>query len=45
MPRRFISASPMTSATESSTTCGASCGTADTMFATPAHTDTATVST
>jgi hypothetical protein len=44
-PRRFIIASNETSPTARITTCGARDGTAETMFATPAATDTATVST
>jgi hypothetical protein len=44
-PRRFISATRTTNPSANPTVCGASCGTADTMFATPAATDTATVST
>ena len=44
-PRRFISASRVTRAMFSGTVAGAIRGNADTMFATPAATETATVST
>jgi hypothetical protein len=44
-PRRFTSASSAVSPIEMPTACGVSTGNADTMFATPATTDTATVST
>ena len=44
-PRRFISASTAPAPGDSATACGASDGTAETMLATPAATDTATVST
>ena len=44
-PRRFITASNPTNPTDSPTACGPSDGTAETMLATPAATDTATVST
>ena len=44
-PRRFINANNATSPMDRITTWGASDGTAETMFATPAATDTATVST
>ena len=45
VPRRFMIASSATSDTDSATACGARAGTAETMFATPAATETATVST
>jgi hypothetical protein len=44
-PRRFARVSIVTMPRDSPTACGASTGNADTMFATPAATDTATVST
>jgi hypothetical protein len=45
VPRRFIRARPTTRATAIVTACGARLGTAETMFETPAATETATVST
>lgn len=45
VPRRFINAKNATSPTDRITTWGARDGTAETMLATPAATDTATVST
>ena len=44
-PRRFMTASSATKPTAIGTACGARPGNADTMLATPAATDTATVST
>jgi hypothetical protein len=44
-PRRFIRVSTTTSTTARATLCGASAVTAEVRFATPAETDTATVST
>ena len=44
-PRRFTDVSSTTKASESATACGASAGTALVIAATPATTDTATVST
>ena len=42
-PRRFITAMPAIATIETPTACGASAGTAETMLATPAATETATV--
>ncbi len=44
-PRRFTNVRTAIIPTDTPTACGASSGTAETMFATPAATETATVST